>query len=104
MIKVDIKEQTLEGKKKENPKPTYLRSDYSYQTVGGEILDLNALETEVVYEIKCNQCEMSIRSQGQNIKSTYERLIAKNGCIGCGNKELVVKRVDMSQTPSAEDK
>ena len=40
---------------------------------------------------------MAIRSQGCNIKPTYERLMAENGCIGCGNKELVIKRVDMSK-------
>lgn len=89
---------------KHHQTPTYLKLDYLYQTDEEEILDLNTLKAGVIYEIKCNQCEMSIRSQGQNIKSTYERLIAENGCIGCGNKELVVKRVNMSQTPSGEDK
>ena len=86
-----IQEQT-----KEKPTPAFLRADYPYQAIGEPINDLEMLEEGVVYEIKCHQCEMSIRSQGQNIKSTYERL-KESGCIGCGNKELVIRRVDMSK-------
>ena len=81
---------------KEKPTPAFLRKDYPYQAIGEPINDLEMLEEGVVYEIKCHQCEMSIRSQGQNIKSTYERL-KESGCIGCGNKELVIRRVDMSK-------
>ena len=82
---------------KEKPTPAYLREDYPYKAVGEPITDLDTLEpTGVLYEIKCDQCEMAIRSQGVNIKSTYERL-QESGCIGCGNKALVVKRVDMSK-------
>ena len=44
---------------------------------------------------------MSIRSQGQNIRDTYERIKDK-GCIGCGNKDLVVKKVDMSKSQKKE--
>ena len=84
--------------KQEKPIPTFLRPDYPYQAVGDAITDLDTLEHSTVYEIKCHQCEMSIRSQGVNIKSTYERL-KNTGCIGCGNKDLVVKRVDMSKAP-----
>lgn len=84
---------------KEKPTPAFLRPDYPYQAVGDAITDLDSLEPGVVYEIKCHQCEMSIRSQGQNIKSTYERL-RSSGCIGCGNKDLVIKRVDMSKAPT----
>ena len=55
---------------------------------------------------------MGIRSQGCNVKRVYEKLLngveVKNedgsvrveggkGCIGCGNRELVVKKVDMSK-------
>ena len=83
----------------EKPTPAFLRPDYPYQSVGEAITDLNTLEPGVVYEIKCHQCEMSIRSQGQNIKSTYERL-QSTGCIGCGNKELIIRRVDMSKAPA----
>lgn len=54
-------------------------------------------------EIKCHQCEMSLRSQGQNIKKTYERL-KENGCLGCGNKDLVLKKVDMSSAHKPEKK
>ena len=81
---------------KEKPTPAFLKEDYPYKATGEPIKDLEALEENAVYEIKCHQCEMSIRSQGKNIKSTYERL-KKSGCIGCGNKELVIRRVDMSK-------
>ena len=106
--------------KKEKPTPAYLRDDYPYTAVGEPITDLDSLvPTGVLYEIKCPKCEMSIRSQGCNIKSTYERMMngveAKNedgtvrveggkGCIGCGNKELVVKMVDMSRMGEVESK
>ena len=79
---------------KEKPTPAFLRDDYPYKAVGEHITDLGSLNPSAVYEIKCHECEMSIRSQGVNIKSTYERL-AESGCIGCGNKNLVVKCVDM---------
>jgi len=89
--------------KKEKPTPAYLRDDYPYKAIGEAITDLDSLEpTSVLYEIKCPKCEMSIRSQGCNIKSTYERLMRENGCIGCGNKELVVKKVDTSKMAKAE--
>ena len=84
----------------EKPQPAFLRHDYPYQVTGDAIKDLDSLKPGVVYEIKCHQCEMSIRSQGQNIKSTYMRL-KESGCIGCGNKDLVIKRVDMSNATSA---
>ena len=89
-------EPVAEPVKEEKPTPAYLREDYPYKVVGDPITDLDSLENGVVYEIKCHQCEMSIRSQGQNIRSTYERLMNDKGCIGCGNKDLVIKRVDMS--------
>lgn len=79
---------------KEKPTPAYLRDDYPYKAVG-DALKPEECEDGVVYEIWCSQCQMSIRSQGQNIRSQYERL-KDSGCIGCGNKELVIRRVDMS--------
>lgn len=85
--------------KKEKPTPAFLRPDYPYKAVGDE-LEIGQVEDGVVYEIKCHACEMSIRSQGQNIKTTWERL-KDTGCIGCGNKELVIKRVDMSAANKA---
>ena len=89
--------------KKENPTPAYLREVYPYKAIGKPITDLDSLvQTGVLYEIKCPKCEMSIRSQGCNIKSTYEKLMNENGCIGCGNKELVVKRVDTSKMEKEE--
>ena len=97
--------------KKEKPTPAYLREDYPYKAIGEAITDLDTLEpTGVLYEIKCPKCEMSIRSQGVNIKSTYERMMngaevrnedgtirieGGKGCIGCGNRELVIYEVDM---------
>lgn len=87
----------------EKPTSAYLRDDYPYKAVGEAITDLDSLEDGVLYEIKCHQCEMSLRSQGQNIKKTYERL-KENGCLGCGNKDLVLKKVDMSSAPKPEKK
>lgn len=85
----------------EKPTPAYLREDYPYKAVGDAITDLDSFENGVLYEIKCNQCEMSLRSQGQNIKKTYERL-KENGCLGCENKDLILKKVDMSAAPKQE--
>ena len=83
---------------KEKPTPAYLRDDYPYKAVGERITDMSQVKDGVIYEIKCHQCEMSIRSQGQNIRDTYAR-IKNKGCLGCGNKNLVVKMVDMSNAP-----
>ena len=89
-------------KPKEKPTPAYLRDDYPYKAIGEAITDMSQVKDGIVYEIKCHQCEMSIRSQGQNIRSTYERMKDK-GCLGCGNKDLVVKMVDMSKAPKCEE-
>lgn len=98
---------------KEKPTPAFLREDYPYPAIGEPITDLDKLQpTGVLYEIKCPKCEMSIRSQGCNIKPTYERLMngvtvkdsdgterveGGKGCIGCGNRDLVIRAVDMSR-------
>ena len=87
---------------KEKPTPAYLRDDYPYKAIGERITDMSLVKDGEVYEIKCHQCEMSIRSQGQNIRDTYERIKDK-GCLGCGNKDLVVKKVDMSKAPKREE-
>ena len=110
---------TVVEEKKEKPIPAYLREDYPYKAVGEPITDLDLLKpTGVLYEIKCSKCEMSIRSQGINIKSTYVRMMdgveVKNddgsvrveggkGCIGCGNRELVIREVDMSRMKEVEE-
>ena len=86
----------------DKPTPAYLREDYPFKAIGEAITNLDSLEKGVLYEIKCPQCEMSLRSQGQNIKSTYQKLTA-NGCLGCGNKDLVLKKVDMSAAPKKEE-
>ena len=92
------KKKTAEDKPQEKPTPAYLSEDYPYKAIGEAIIDLDSLEDGVLYEIKCHQCEMSLRSQGQNIKKMFERL-KENGCLGCGNKYLVLKKVDMSSAP-----
>ena len=97
------KKAPVDEKSQEKPMPAYLREDYPYNAVGGAITDLDFLEDGVLFEIKCHQCEMSLRSQGRNIKKTYERL-KENGCLGCGNKDLVLKKVDMSSAPKQEKK
>jgi len=94
--KKEEKEVVEEVKVEEKPTPAYLRDDYPYKAIGDKITDLDTLVPNKLYEIKCHQCEMSIRSQGSNIKATYERLMNGNGCLGCGNKELEVKLVDTS--------
>ena len=91
-----------EAKPAKKPVPAFLRDDYPYKTIGEPITDMSQVRDGEVYEIKCHQCEMSIRSQGQNIRSTYERMKDK-GCLGCGNKDLVVKMVDMSKAPKREE-
>ena len=78
----------------EKPTPAFLREDYPYKAVGDAITDISKVKDGEIYEIKCSRCEMSIRSQGQNIRDTYER-IKNKGCIGCGNKNLVIKKVDI---------
>ena len=95
------KAKQVDEKPQEKPIPAYLREDYPYKAVGEAITNLDSLEDGALYEIKCHQCEMSLRSQGQNIKKTYERM-KENGCIGCGNKDLVLKKVDMSSAPKQE--
>lgn len=87
--------------KKEKPTPAYLREDYPYKAVGGA-LEVGEVEDGVVYEIWCGNCQMSIRSQGQNIRGQWERL-KDSGCIGCGNKELVIRKVDMSAAAKAAE-
>lgn len=87
-------EERVVEQPKEKPTPAYLREDYPYKAVGGA-LEVGEVEDGVVYEIWCDKCQMSIRSQGQNIRTQYERL-KDSGCIGCGNKELVIRKVDMS--------
>ena len=95
------KKKTVEPavEQKEKPTPAYLRPDYPYKAVGGA-LDVSEVVDGTVYEIWCDKCQMSIRSQGQNIRGQWERL-KDSGCIGCGSKELVIRKVDMSKAPKA---
>ena len=97
------KKEPVVEQPKEKPTPSFLREDYPYKAIGEVITDVSTLRDGVVYEIKCRQCEMSIRSQGQNIRNTYERL-KDRGCIGCGNKELVVRMVDMTAAQEKDEK
>lgn len=89
------KEEPRQKSAGEKPIPAFLRPDYPYQASGEEIKKPDRLEPNAVYEIKCPQCEMSVRSQGGNICSIYEKLCS-TGCIGCGNKALVIREVDLS--------
>lgn len=83
----------------EKPEPAYLRDDYPYKAVGDPIEDLSSLDgSSDVFEIWCDACQTALRTQGRNIRDTYERLMAGNGCLGCGGKELVVRRVDMERS------
>jgi len=95
--KKKVEQQPFE-QPKEKPTPAFLREDYPYKAIGDRITDMSQVKDGEIYEIKCHKCEMSIRSQGQNIRDTYERIKDK-GCLGCGNKDLVVKKVDMSKAP-----
>ena len=86
---------------KEKPTPAYLREDYPYKAVGGA-LEPEDCQNGVVYEIWCDKCQMSIRSQGQNIRAQYERL-KDSGCIGCGSKNLIIRLVGMRKVPKAAE-
>ena len=99
MFRKNKEVKPLAEQRKEKPTPAFLRPDYPFKAVGEAIIDLNLLEDGTMYEIKCRQCEMSIRSQGQNIRKTWDRL-KESGCIGCGNKELKVYKVDMRKAVS----
>lgn len=96
MYRKKVKKPIVE-EKKEKTTPAFLRPDYPYQAVGGE-LKPDECEDGEVFEIKCKECGMSIRTQGHNINATWERL-QKSGCIGCGNNELRIYRVDMNKAP-----
>ena len=85
----------------EKPTPMYLRAVYPYKVVGDPIEDLATIDgSSDVYETWCDVCQTSIRSQGMNIQAIYEHLMAGTGCLGCGSRDLVVKRVDMSKAPA----
>ncbi len=79
----------------EKPIPAFLKKDYSYKAIDDVIIDMNSLKDKEVYEIKCSKCEMSLRSQGKNIRSIYNR-IKTNGCVGCGNMDLFVRYVEIN--------
>lgn len=97
---VSMKNESLLNtvEKKEQPVPAFLTKDYPYQAVGMEFTDIEMLIPEVVYEIKCSACETAIRAQGKKLSTKYN-LMKDSGCMCCGNKALVVKRVDMSLAP-----
>lgn len=84
--------------RQENTTPTFLREDYPYKGIGEIITDLATLTLDgVLYEIKCPNCEMSIRSQGSNVRRVYERMMSTNGCFGCGSKEMTIRMVHMGR-------
>lgn len=78
------------------PMPAYLLSDYPHQAIGEVIFDPVSLQSsKVLYEIKCSDCEMSIRAQGDKVRHTYDHLMKSNGCIGCKNKSLTIRKIDI---------
>ncbi len=110
----ETKNEVLGGENKNETSVLKFAGDnYPYETVEDTITDFDSLELHgVMYEIKCLQCELSIRSQGCNIKRVYERLLngvqVKNqdgsirieggkGCIGCGSRNFIVKKVNMTK-------
>ena len=74
--------------------PNYLKDDYPFIPAGKVITGSDVLTNGIIYEIKCLKCEMSIRSQGRNIRAILEH-VRENGCIGCGNKDIVLNMIDM---------
>ncbi len=102
MLKTKTKDAVTE-QTKEKPTPAYLQPDYTFQAEVSPVGDIDSLEPGTVYEIYCDQCQMCIRSQGQNIQSKFEKL-KESGCVGCGNKELKVRRVNMSANTEGKSK
>ena len=52
------------------PTPACLLSDYPYQAIGEVVTDLDTLQIEdALYEIKCPECGMSIRAQGEKLNT-----------------------------------
>ncbi len=92
------KSELESGQEKETVTPKFMNVDYPYKAVENE-LDIDVCQDSLVYEIKCHTCEMSIRSQGQNIRPIYKRLLS-SGCVGCGNKDLKIYILDMSKSLS----
>ena len=78
------------------PTPAYLLSDYPYQASGEVVADPDTLQSsKVLYEIKCAECGMGIRAQGDKVRHTYDRLMKSNGCIGCNNRSLTIRKIDI---------
>lgn len=85
----------VENVNNEKPMAAFLEKDYPYQ--GTKVItNIDSIEaTGSIYEIRCEKCGMSIHLQENRLTATYERLIKGDGCIGCGNKELVVRQIIM---------
>ena len=79
----------------EKPTPTFLKEDYPYPAIGEAITDPGQIASDALYEIKCPNCQMAVRSRGKTIWETYRRLTEGPGCFGCRNKSLILKKVDM---------
>lgn len=78
------------------PTPAYLLSDYPYQASGEVVADPDTLQSsKVLYEIKCAECGMSIRAQGEKVRQTFDLLMNSNGCIGCNNRSLTIRKIDI---------
>lgn len=94
MLSNKIKTAEVIEQVKDKQAPSFLNLDYPFKAAGETITDLDLIKPDEIFEIKCLKCDMAIRSRGKNIRTTYERL--KNvGCIGCGNNDLIIQRIDM---------
>lgn len=76
--------------------PSFLKQNYPYQSLKKRITDPQQIKNTAVYEIKCNNCETSIRLQGKRIPLIYER-IKGFGCLNCGNIDLFLYSVDINR-------
>lgn len=86
----DKTRKNAEINNKDKPVASFYKEDYPYKAIGSIITDIESAELDAVYEIKCNECKMSIRLQGEKLKITHE-ILNCNGCLNCRSKDLVVR-------------
>lgn len=78
-----------------NSIPAYLDNEYPYKAVGKAITNYDTIKENDIYEISCSICNLCIRTQGAKMRNLYAR-VSNSGCISCGNKDLLIKIVDMN--------
>ena len=82
----------------------FTADDYAYRATGEPVQSIDEIkDTGVLYEIVCNCCGTSIRSQGINTKDMLNGNLKSDGCAVCGKKEFSVKAVDMSKYEKSTD-